>query len=162
MNQNCLIAEYSNERDFQTAIEVLEKARYSEEEVSIVKHAGDKQLSELDGTEDKTPTSMSGEKTAAAGTIAGGTLGAALGTMTLMGPLLVAGPLLGMGAGAVGGGLLGAVKSWGVDDEVAESYQAKVRNGSILVIVTGADLRLTEANQILKTTGPVSLEMYHR
>ncbi|QEF97623.1 hypothetical protein Mal15_16640 [Stieleria maiorica] len=162
MDQNCLIAEYTNERDFQIAIEVLEKAHYTQDEVSIVKHADDSRLAEIEEAEDKTPTSMSGEKAAAAGTIAGGTLGAALGTMTLIGPLLVAGPLLGMAAGAVGGGLVGTVKSWGVDDEVAASYEAKVRDGAMLLIVTTNDLRLKGAEQILKTTGPDSLEMYDR
>ncbi|PAY18677.1 DUF1269 domain-containing protein [Rhodopirellula sp. SM50] len=162
MTQNCLIAEFNNEEDFQTALEVLDKAHFTQDEVSIVRHADDDSLSKLDSAKDKTPVSPSSEKTAAASTLAGGTLGAALGTMTLMGPMLVAGPIVGMTAGAVGGGLLGAVESWGVDDRVAESYEAKVRDGARLLIVTGDDIRLADAASMLKTTGPASLETFQR
>ncbi|MCS7469753.1 DUF1269 domain-containing protein [Stieleria sp. ICT_E10.1] len=162
MSQNCLIAEFNSERDFRTAIEVLDKAHFTADEVSIVKHADDEGLSELNAAEDTTPASPSSETTATGATLAGGTLGAALGSMTLMGPLIVAGPIFGIAAGAVGGGLLGAVESWGVDDRVAESYQTKVRNGARLLIVTGDDIRLADAESMLKTTGPTSLETFQR
>lgn len=162
MKPNCLIAEFENKDDFRTAIEVLEKAHFSPDEVSTVTHADDKNLSELEIAKDKTPASPPAETTTAATTLAGGTLGAALGTMTLMGPMLVAGPIVGMAAGAVGGGMLSAVESWGVDRQIAESYESKVRSGSLLVIVTGDETRLDEAWRSLKTTGPASLETYPR
>lgn len=163
MKSNCLIAEFKSERDFRIAIEVLEKAHFSADEVSLVTHADDDALTELDVAKDPLSESPPTAKTTATTTVAGGALGAALGTMTLMGPLLVAGPIFGMAAGAVGGGILSNIHRWGVDQDVAEAYESKVQNGSRLVIVTGDDdIRLADARRALKTTGPTSLEILPR
>ncbi|MGB7327329.1 MAG: DUF1269 domain-containing protein [Rubripirellula sp.] len=162
METQCLIAEFKNEQDFRTAIEVLEKAHFSPDEVSTVTHSDNESLIELNQVTDEELASPPAEKTTATTTLVGGTLGAALGTMTLIGPMLVAGPLLGMAAGAVGGSMLSAVESWGVDHGVAQDYESKVRDGALLIIVTGDQNRLAIANRILKTTGPGSLETYPR
>ncbi len=163
MKSNCLIAEFSREHDFRTAIEVLEKAHFSADEVSIVTHADDDALTKIDAAKDLTSASPPAGKTTATTTIAGGALGATLGSMTMMGPLLVAGPIIGMAAGAVGGGILSTINSWGVDHEVTEDYESKVKSGSRLVIVTGDDeIRLADARRALKTTGPASLETFPR
>ncbi len=158
-NQRCLVAAFHNDEHFRTAIEVLEKGHFTPDEVSIVIHAGDKTLYDLSAGKDTDSDASSSGITAAASTVAGGTLGVTLGTMTMVGPLLVAGPIFGMAAGAVGGGLLNAFQKWGVDREVAEDYTVTVRNGGKLLIITGDDIRLADAKQMLKTAGPDSLEI---
>ncbi|TWU51265.1 DUF1269 domain-containing protein [Rubripirellula reticaptiva] len=157
MDNHYLIAEFKNRSDFQTAIEVLEKAHFNQEEVSTVVHADDESLAGLNATTVKSAASPSRQETAATTTLVGGTLGAALGTMTMMGPMLVAGPLFGVAAGVVGGSVLGAVESWGVDRDVAGDYEAKVRDGALLIIVSGDLNRVSVASRLLKTAGPASL-----
>ncbi len=160
MSEKCLIAEFSNNEKFRTAIEVLEKGGFTQDEVSIVTHASDENLAELRQATEANENALSGEKTAAASTLAGGTLGAALGTMTMMGPMLVVGPIFGMAAGAVGGSLLSAISRWDVEHDVAAAYEAKVREGSVLIIVTGDAIRVDEAAAMLRTVPPASLEKY--
>ncbi len=160
MDNNCLIAEFRSKEDFHTAVEVLEKAKFRPNEVSTVTHSDDTSLPELDAVEDSSTESPPADKTIAATTLAGGALGAALGTMTLMGPLLVAGPIFGMAAGAVGGSMLSAIKSQGINHDVADDYETRVRDGARLIIVTGDKTRLNEARQALQTVGPTSLETF--
>lgn len=90
------------------------------------------------------------------GAVIGGTIGAIVGiatiagTIPVIGPIFVAGPVitaLGLGAGAVGttaagavtgaaaGGLIGALIAWGAPEDVAKSYEEKVLAGNILVAV---------------------------
>ena len=94
------------------------------------------------------------------GGVTGATIGASLGTLAglatvagvipFMGPVFVAGPLivaLGIGAGAivttaagaVTGGLVGALVEWGVPKDIARSYQDKLNSGEILVTVSTDD-----------------------
>jgi len=158
-DQKCLIAEYPTREKFSTALEVLNTSDFTQSEVSTVLHSSD-HPSELRNVEDTTPGSPPAEKTMAASTVAGGTLGAAVGAMTMVGPLLVAGPILGMAAGAIGGSLLSLVESWGVEPDVANDYEEKVRSGSCLVIVSGDEMRLREAEQLLMTVGPASINHF--
>ncbi len=160
MSTHCVIAEFTDRRSTEIAIEVLNKSHYTDDCVSVVTQANDVEDTFADEAKGKAPASPPGEKTTAASTLAGGTLGAVLGTATMMGPMLVAGPLIGMAAGAVGGSLLSAVEGFGVRQDVGRRYEDKVAGGSCLIIVTGDQLKVSEAERILKTCGPESLESF--
>ncbi len=168
MDQHCLIVEYLNREDFLIGLEVLEKGRYTADEVSAVVRADDQALQDLKPTEqtsmreekDGHSDPLAGEKTTAATTLLGGAVGGILGTMTMIGPLFLAGPIIGMAAGAVGGSALSAVEQWGISQQDAEGYEAKVSSGSTLIIVTGEELRVAEAKRMLKTTKYHSLESF--
>ncbi|QDT07038.1 hypothetical protein K227x_54630 [Rubripirellula lacrimiformis] len=160
MPQECLIAEFTDVTSFRTALEVLEKSQFSERDVSLVTKSDQVSESVIGDTKDTKPASPPAGKTTGAATIAGGTLGAMLGTATLMGPMLVAGPLIGMAAGAAGGSVLSAIESWGVHRDVGKGYEERVRNGSQLIVLTGKDIDLSEGEQLLKTCGPKSLERF--
>ena len=163
MEMNCLIAEFENKESFQTAIRVLEASRFTPDEVSFVTRNTDEDRELLHTATDHDKQSVPApEKTTAAATLVGGTLGAALGTMSMIGPFFVAGPILGMAAGAVGGSLLSSVEGSGVARNVATRYEKKVNDGSMLIIVMGDRIRLDEANNALETTGPTSLERFSR
>jgi len=161
MEMNCLIAEFENENSFQTAIRVLEASHFSPDEVSVVTKNTDGSHELLQaGTDHDTQSAPASEKTTAVATLVGGTLGAALGTMSMIGPFFVAGSILGMAAGAVGGSVVGSVEGSGISRNVAAQYEQKVNDGSILIIVLGDRIRLDEANSALMTTGPTSLERF--
>jgi hypothetical protein len=73
----------------------------------------------------------------------GGTLGtiapviAAVGTAVLIPGLVLAGPiaiaLTAAGAVAVSGGLIGALKDWGIPQDRVREYETAVRDGAILI-----------------------------
>ena len=83
------------------------------------------------------------EKGADLGGPTGGTLGtiapvlAAVGTAVLIPGLVFAGPiaiaLTAAGAVGVAGGLIGALKDWGIPQERVREYEQSVRDGAILI-----------------------------
>lgn len=98
--------------------------------------------------------------------VGGGAIGAVLGGLVAVAGvvatgglgLLVVGPLLlGMGGGAVAGGLVGAMMSRGFDDQIANYYDQAVAKGHILVAVEdhgpAAQEHLAEAERIFTRLG---------
>lgn len=55
------------------------------------------------------------------------------------------------------GGLFGSAERWGVRRDVAAEFESKVRNGSLLVVVTDTPQRLHEAYKLLQTAGPLTI-----
>lgn len=160
MSKRCLIAAFSDRESFATALEVLETGDFTEDSVSLVTRPEDVSQTEAAAAEDRTPASPPDEKTTAASTLAGGALGALVATPTMIGPFIVAGPLLGMAAGAVGGGLLSSVESWGVRHDVGQQYEQRLERGERLIIITDEQTRLDQAERLLKTCDHVSIERY--
>jgi hypothetical protein len=79
--------------------------------------------------------------------ITAGTLAAALGL-----------PLVGAGAGAVAGGLIGALVNMGVPQEDAHVYAEGVKRGGVLVTVRTSEGRMAEARETLRAAGAVDLD----
>ena len=104
------------------------------------------------------------------GAVAGGVLGGltgllvGVGALALpgLGPIVVAGPLIsglvGAGVGAAGGGLIGALVSWGVSEEEAEFYLEGVRRGGTLVAVRTPEEEVDAVAAIMDRHGLVDLE----
>lgn len=106
------------------------------------------------------PDEQKANRAAGVGAVIGGALATPVAVGSLVGPFFVVGPLLGLGLGAAVGGLFGAAERWGVRRDVAADYEKKVREGSVLVVVTDSSLRLHEAYKLLQTSGPYSLERF--
>ena len=110
------------------------------------------------------------EEAAETGAVAGGVLGGAAAlTASLvglaipgLGPIVAAGPLIAMltgaGAGAVAGGLIGALTHSGVEEEHASYYAESVRRGGALVALRADDSRAERAAEILRDNGAVDLD----
>jgi uncharacterized membrane protein len=73
---------------------------------------------------------------------------------------LVVGPLAGVALGAAAGGLLNLIGGREVDRERIESYEQSVAEGSVLIIVDGDATRLNQAERVLRTVNPVSIDRY--
>ncbi|QDV71682.1 hypothetical protein Poly24_54210 [Rosistilla carotiformis] len=157
---HCVIAEFDTLDDFATALQVLEKAGYTEHEVSTITSVTDPRFAELKETEQGAGLQAPSGKTTGVGTLVGGALGGLLGTATMVGPMLLAGPIVGMAAGAVGGSVWSAMENHGVQAKDASGYAARVHDGALLVVVTGSEVRVREAGNSLKTVGPRSLERF--
>lgn len=107
---------------------------------------------------------------APAASIAGGTIGALVGGLTVVASaiatgslaLWAAGPITAW-AGGVAGGLVGAMMTRGVEKELANFYQQSVVEGQILVAAEEHDpnrsARLPKAAQILADSGAKPLPM---
>jgi len=99
---------------------------------------------------------------ATGGAVVGGVLGwlAGIGLLIIpgIGPLMAAGPIVAMlaGAGAVGitGGIVGAVVGCGIPEYEARRYEGRVKHGGILLSVHCDDSHwVRRAEEILKQTG---------
>ena len=115
-----------------------------------------------DGDEKETHTATC----ALTGGVIGGAAGLAASLMALtipgLGPIVAAGPLISMvsgaGAGAVAGGLIGALTEAGVPEEHAHYYAETLRRGGAIVTVKVDESRADRAAQILRSNGAIDLD----
>jgi hypothetical protein len=144
------------------AVRALEAAGFTRDEISIVRQNGDVELMEThsDSVADGATTGASVGLAAGAG--AG--LLASLGLIAIpgLGPLVAAGVLattLATGAaGAVGGGVLGALIDYGISEEDAPVYAENLRRGGTLVSVRADANRVEQAELIMQRFSPVDIE----
>jgi hypothetical protein len=132
---------YTDRTTVSDAINVLHKAGYRPTDISVL--SSDNQGSKDFGHEKRTKA-LEG---AATGTAAGAVIGAVLAwlvsiqtvTITFLGPLVAAGPVLAVLAGAGAGGTLGWIVGLLVGlrrpEYVAKRYVGRIRRGGILVSV---------------------------
>lgn len=159
MHGEMLVAEYASPEDASVGLEVLEKEGFTTESVSVVSRQ-EGSTEEIEDLHDRRGQHSSGEKTTGLGALIGGVVATPIAVTTMIGPFLIAGPLAGMAAGAVVGGLAGNARSWGADETMSERYEKRVANGGVLVIVHDRSARLAEAKRGLKTTNHISLEEF--
>lgn len=97
-----------------------------------------------------------------AGGLLGGALGLLLGLGAIVipgfGPLIAAGPLIGLlagaGAGAAVGGLAGALIGLGIPEIEAKAYESKIRSGNTLLAVhVNTKEQRAEARRIFSSGG---------
>ncbi len=161
MTGKCLIAEFRTLAEAKLALEALQNADFTLDDVSVVSTPSDPTSDELDHIVDADSESVEKHRSVNLGMLIGGTIAAPIAAGTLVGPLIVAGPLIGMAIGASVGGLISSVSSWGVSHEVAEDYERRVESGSVLVLVHHDDSeRIDEADRALQQVGPLTLERH--
>ncbi|MET0528648.1 hypothetical protein [Microvirga sp. P5_D2] len=146
------------------AVQRLEAARIPGFEISLVSNnANNVHSHHATRTYDETDDHDFAGAGAAAGTIAGGGAGllAGLGTVAVpgLGPVIAAGwlisTLVGAGAGAALGGLMGALADAGLSDEDAEVYAEGVRQGGTLVTVRVDEAEMDRVVDILDDEGRI-------
>jgi hypothetical protein len=151
---------YRSREQVERAVEALKYADFRNADISVL-------FSETSGTKDfavEKETKMP-EGTAAGaggGAVIGGTLGwlAGIGSLAIpgVGPLIAAGPIVGLlagaGAGGVVGGIAGALVGLGIPEYEAQRYEGRVKEGGILLSVhcDNADWK-KQAMEILERTG---------
>ncbi|HZH12151.1 MAG TPA: hypothetical protein VEZ24_17500 [Microvirga sp.] len=165
MAERRIMAFFNTYEEAAKAVQRLETAQIPNVEISLVSNNANNVISHqakhaLD--EDGSSHEFAGAG-AAAGTIAGGGAGllAGLGTVAVpgLGPVVAAGwlvsTLLGAGAGAALGGLMGALADSGLSDEEAEAYVDGVREGGTLVTVRVDDADRERVVDILDDEGRI-------
>lgn len=166
---NVCMGVFESQEKANAALEELQSAGYGTENVSVV-------MREVVDTT-PSPIANAAEK-ATSGTVAGVATGGLLGALAGLlvgvgaiaipgiGAILVGGPvaaalgLTGAAAvtvsggvtGALAGGLVGALVNLGVPEEVAKTYEERIKSGAILVAVGGNE-SVEQADEILNRHG---------
>jgi hypothetical protein len=153
--------------DAERAVAALVDHGVDREEISIVARGPIK----VEGEEPAADTTMTltSPGDAAVGALAGAGVGATLGLIGMMllvipgvGPIAAAGPItaalaagtgVSAAAGAVAGGVYGALRDLGVDDAPARVYETSILTGSTLVSVRSDALATLEIEEILAKYG---------
>lgn len=143
------------------AVRALEAAGFSDSEISIVRQDGGSEL--VEGRDDSVGDGATTGASVGLAAGAGAGLLASLGLIAIpgLGPLVAAGVLattLAAGAaGAVGGGIIGALVDYGISEEEAPVYAENLRRGGTLVSVRADDARVAEAELIMQRFSPVDI-----
>jgi hypothetical protein len=141
-------------------VDDLQSAGFSNNDVSAL--FPDKGTSRDFAHEKKTKAPEGAATGAGVGGILGGTLGwlAGIGALAIpgVGPLIAAGPIMGLlsgaAVGAATGGLAGALVGYGMPELEAKQYEAKVKGGNILMSVHADDRdQVSRAKEIFKRHG---------
>jgi hypothetical protein len=136
-------------------LSIIGSDKFSNERVVGYYHTGDRMM-------------YWGERGAFWGGLWGLLLGAGFFWVPGVGPLLLAGPLVGMVIGAIEGaavvgGLtaLGAVLvSVGIPEEHARTYETAIRSGKYVLIFHGSAEEIHQAHQILESAKAAQTELY--
>lgn len=141
-------------------VDDLKSAGFSNNDVSAL--FPDKEGTRDFAHEKKTKAPEGAATGAGAGGLLGGTLGwlAGIGALAIpgVGPLIAAGPILGLlsgaAVGAATGGLAGALIGYGIPELEAKRYEGKVKGGNILLSVHADDGgEVSRAKEIFKKYG---------
>jgi hypothetical protein len=151
---------YMNREHAEEAIDALRNAGFRPEDVSVLlpENVGSKDI----GYEKHSKAPEKAAVGGAAGGLAGGVLGWLVGIGALaipgIGPLVAAGPIMGIlagfGAGSVLGGLAGALAGSGVPEYEAKRYEGRIRSGgALLSVYCDTDVWIGRAKEMLRHTG---------
>lgn len=166
-----LVALYDDFADAVHAVRALEEAGFQHEDVSLIANNAEHRWGDAEtarraavqgpGVE----ASRSAATGAAVGAVAGGggALLASLGLLTIpgIGPVLAAGPIValiaGAGVGAAAGGLVGGLVGFGVPGEEAHAFAEAVRRGGALVTARVPGEQAGRASDILEQHHPADI-----
>ena len=138
-------------------VDDLKSAGFSNNDISAL--FPDKKGSRDFAHEQKTKAPEGAATGASAGGLLGGTLGwlAGIGALAIpgVGPLIAAGPIMGLlsgaAVGAATGGLTGALVGYGIPEYEAKRYEGKIKGGNILLSVHTEDgNEVSRAKEIFK------------
>ena len=157
MSNKAVFCTVNSESQASSIVENLKETGFSNDDISAL--FPDKHSSRDFAHEQKTKAPEGATTGAGAGAVLGGVLGwlAGIGALAIpgVGPLIAAGPIVGLLSGAaVGGatgGVAGALIGYGMPEIEAKRYEGKVKSGNILLSVHTEDSdEVKRAKEIFK------------
>lgn len=148
---------FKNERVAEEAVHDLRGAGF-EKEISIL--AKDKKQTGgggrgMDNANFETSDSLADGATT--GGILGGLAGLVAGAGALaipgIGPIVAAGPISGILAGAATGGVAGSLLDWGIPETESRQIESEIKQGKVMVAVSSSQDKVNEAEKILRDHG---------
>lgn len=165
---HCVVALFASQQDAERAVLALRDAGVERSDISVVARDEESAAGRKGARRSK---QKSGNGTSIGENIAGGAVFGALGGLLLelaalaipgIGPIIAAGPLAttlaGAGIGAVGGGIVGAIKEMGVPAREANLYAESIKRGDTLVSVSTDASKIDTVSAVLNTHGAVDVE----
>ncbi|MEW4369948.1 general stress protein [Paenibacillus kandeliae] len=151
-----IVGVFIDEQHAVQTIRDLKVAGFEERDISVLaKDAEDARLIEQEtGVDIEAERQSSMSETTVFGGLAG--MLAGIGTFAIpgVGPILAAGPIIGMFTGALfgagAGGLIGALIGYGLSEEDAHRYHDQLGDGNILILVAESAGRTTEVYRIFR------------
>jgi hypothetical protein len=151
---------YPDQTTVSEAVDALKRAGFRNTDISVLfpENMGSKDF----GHEKHTKAPEGAVAGASSGAIIGGALGwlAGIGALAIpgIGPIIAAGPILGMlsgiGVGGTVGGFTGALIGVGIPEYEAKRYEGRIRNGGILLSVHSDNSDWAKrAKEVLEHTG---------
>ncbi len=164
MHAACLVAEFVSMEKVHVALEVLRLDHFASDAVSVAWRGHEDAIKQTEDHEETDENPHGAAHDAEAGELLGETLGGAVATYLSISnakiPVMVAGPLSELIRDAIADSLIDEAKQWGIHERAAMRFIQRIADNAILVIVTSTPYRLDEANAVLKTCGPESLERF--
>jgi hypothetical protein len=160
MSKKAVFCTVNSESQASSIVEALRQAGFSNDDISAL--FPDKQGTRDFAHEQQTKAPEGAAAGAGTGAVLGGVLGwlAGIGSLAIpgVGPLIAAGPIMGLlGGAAVGGatgGIAGALIGYGMPELEAKRYEGKVHGGNILLSVHTEDRdEVKRAKEIFKQFG---------
>ncbi len=155
-----VVGSFADQDAAEAAIDQLRDAGYDREQIGFARRdeQGDRLLVEEHGNA-AGPGALGGVVTGAA---AGGTLAwLGLTAIPAIGPFLAAGAigttLIGAGAGALGGGVLGGLLGLGIPRHKAEYHEEQLRQGRSLITVRTSEPEV--AGRLLSNAGAIEVDL---
>ncbi len=151
---------YANRAQVEEAVDALRLAEFRNTDISVLFPEGDDTRSFAHEKGSKAPEGAA--TGAGAGVVIGGALGwlAGIGSLAIpgVGPLIAAGPIVallaGAGVGGTVGGIAGALIGMGIPEYEAKRYESRIREGGILLSVHADNGEWRDkAEEILERTG---------
>ncbi len=159
-NKKAVFGIYPSRSAVEMAVDRLKLDGFTAHDISVL--MPDAQGSDQFAHEKGTKAPEGATSGAGAGLVAGGALGWLVGIGALaipgFGPLIAAGPIVGLlagaGTGAALGGVAGGLVGMGIPEYEAKRYEGIVKDGGILLSVhTGTDDMMKRAKTALEQTG---------
>ncbi|MGC9525101.1 MAG: signal transduction histidine kinase (STHK), LytS [Limnospira sp.] len=168
------VGTFKDRSRIEDAIRKLKDANYDMNRVSLIA----RNIDDVEGADeiaDRTEGNEASEGAgigAVTGTVLGGIAGLLVGLGTLaipgLGVALVAGELAtlgttaaGAGIGALSGGIVGALAGMGIPEEKAKVYENHVKAGDYLLMVSGTQDQLAQAESIMRDCGIDEFGIYN-
>lgn len=163
---NAVVAIYKSHAEAETAVKDLQQSGFDMKKLSIVgrDYHTDEHVVGYYNTGDR--MKHWGKTGAFWGGIWGLLFGSAFFLIPGVGPLLIAGPLVGWIVGALEGAVVvgglsalgAALYSFGVPKDSVLRYETAIKSGKFVVIAHGSDAETVHAREIIGRTNPEALE----
>lgn len=158
---------FKNERVAEEAVHDLRNAGF-EKEISIL--AKDKEQKSGQGGKGMGNTSFEASDSLADGATTGGILGglaglaAGAGALAIpgIGPIVAAGPISGILAGAATGGVAGSLVDWGIPETRGKQIESEIKEGKVMVAISASQEKVDSAEKILRDHGAENIEVHEK
>ena len=148
----CVIGVFSSPAVAEDAVRLLESHGWREDQISLITRGHEAELDAVGGLRHSDHTEKSAVIGGAAGAAVGLLAGSSLFIVPGLGPVLFAGAMASGLTGGLAGALLGAMSGWGVKGDHVRQYEAALKAGKAIVVLTGEPATLAEGRAELLAT----------